>query len=336
MKLFKLKTTKMMALAVVLFAGTSQLIACGMNAPTTESIEDHIFSPTGNVDSISLKTAFQQVESGVAPMPSAQASGGSTALPPMPTDGPTGTSTQPLKAQQYLSLTPQNTMAKAGVPKPAIMFLQPQLLLKKQADVKAGQPVGDLLPKNIDNPMACLKNADLTSKNLDVTLEMSCMVKGGSGSIHVLTNNIGLSDLSKEPEELKGQISVRFNNACAEGNCINGHYRMDLDMSKSAQRVKLVLGYNVTVTQSNKSITSKGGLRVKLDAQNKEGQVDLVIFAKDKDGHEGSIVVSFQGNKESASFSVKGANGSFSCKASSDGNGQCTATDSDTKISWSL
>ena len=319
-----MRLTKSLLCISILIASIS-FGACGYKKPSYEEVESSMDSPSGEVTKESTGDAWKAYKANDAKK--------------MATDS---LNNKPLTVDGFAPVTFSSYLNNAGIPSYVLPYITPYLPNKNDYTLRTldSNKLGNMSAKQIASftgPGGCLT---ISGKMVGNSREGSITFNMDKCSNGTKTGTVTLRMLGIEMNgnAMKGEIIVSFKNVCSGGSCINGEIglRSETQMALTGgMSGKVVYGYNIHRQQGDNVAHGKGGLRLSYNTGSQQAKLEALVYAKVNE-QEVTYVLEFARENETASFSIRGKNGIFTCSTQDGGHtGSCKAKGKDGEFSWS-
>ena len=304
--------------------------ACGQAPPPLEQVEAELNAPTGTLNAKLVGQSYRTYTEGQVALQFEALSkyGQIPKFLEVTSDG---------KAHKVDTM--ETTLQKAGLPANITKLLLPYLPVQNDYRIK----------EHLYN------NKDLSTITQEQILGLNCIsgnaqgFGGGAsfeGSIDLACFGEGSGRITvrgkAEGGNNSGQLSyeILLQNVCdRQGNCVDGgiRYRTYGASVGGFGQGSYLMSLYFRVKANGQEAEVKQGMRIAVDGAKQAGQVEVLTFLRDETtGREVSVVMSLEVQGTTASFSIRGANGTFSCQTQDAGvTGSCTATNGEDSITWS-
>ncbi len=310
------------------------LSACGGPPPIAE-IESSLNSPSATLNGDIIKASFLDYTKGqlAVKMPGLSKYGKMVSF--LTVNDPNAKSAVPMK--RYL--------VQSGIPTKMTELLAPYLPLNNDLSLRKSMFKNKSKFGVIRQALPVSFKADCVQSFLGLNL----MGKGGTFRyiIDLACQGVGSGQIELKAkavsngDDAKLRFEIRFFNACNKGNhCVNGSliYKFEGSSSEAGASGRMLVSMRLQVSVgSGKSVDIKQGMRISFNTAQRAGKLEIVVYAKDSKGREGTVVLGLQASGDQSSFSARGSNGSVVCKTSDRGQtGKCfaDAAQGSVKYSW--
>ncbi|MCK6509193.1 hypothetical protein L6R29_04385 [Myxococcota bacterium] len=305
--------------------------ACGQAPPPLEKVEADLKAPSAQISGPMIQTSYDGYMKGqVALKLDALNKYGSM---PKFLEIENGQAPKVLSLQDYLT--------RSGVPAAAVKAVMPYLPVQNDYTLRSTSYKGDLATTLqpqftigcVSGDIAGLAGIGGGKGSVEITVDLGCL-KEGSGRVVIRM----IADATSQ--NAQARVEVYLQNVCdLAGNCVDGAMLWKANVligGKGASGDMLMSMYFKAKTASGESAEVKQGMRVSADSTLKAGKLEVLAYARDTEGKEYSVVMGLQAQGDLASFSIRGANGEFTCSTSDGGKtGSCTATSGNDTVTWS-
>lgn len=305
--------------------------ACGQAPPPLEQVESDLKAPSAKISGPMIQTSYDGYMKGqVALKIDALNKYGNM---PKFLEIENGQAPKVLSVQEYLT--------RSGLPAAAVKAVMPYLPVQNDYSLRSTTYKGDLATTLqpqftvgcVSGDIAGLAGLGGGKGTIEIVVDLGCL-KEGSGRVVIRMTGDATN------QTVQARVEVYLQNVCdLAGNCVDGGMIWKAGFSTNGQGASgdvLMSMYFKAKTANGETAEVKQGMRVSADSAQKAGKIEVLAYARDVDGKEYSVVMGLQAQGDLASFSIRGANGEFSCSTSDGGKtGSCTATSGNDTVTWS-
>lgn len=306
----------------------SLLSACGEAPPKLEDVEAQLTTPTGTIDANLTKSTYLGYTRGQVALKN-------------PSLSKYGQLPQFLEVEGAATKVADHKtfLIRSGIPAQAAEILLPYLPINNDHSRKEIDLGGNFGRKSQSQFAGLCVSGDLLGfaaigtgrGSAEVAIDLGCTGEGKGRIVIRFTVDAALGSGFM-------RFDILFQNVCNNaGDCVDGAmlYRMNIQGTTTGASGDILMSMALrATTASGETAFVKQGLRIAFDASKKAGNLEILVFLKDAEGKEVSAVLQIQAQAGTASFSIRGANGSFSCSTQDSGkSGSCESSKGD-KITW--
>lgn len=286
--------TKLSIATTALFA--LGLAACGSNAPTVDQVKEDFNSPSGSTkskQSVAGAYSKQSNSNTAASFAAGGFAGGGFGLTEK-------------RAGDVVRLTAIN---------PFINYMKARTVGVRGFNLAEAQDASCFDPSSVSG------SGDASGGSFSVTVDLGACGDGATGTLTM----DGEIEVDETAGTFKFNVEATYDQVCTTdpAACIDGSMVMESESSLTGT-ASFFAGWFFTITEDGKTYETKGGIRLDADGGTGAASVEYLIYVKDENGQEVSLVleatVDGQGN---STLKITGSDGSISCTANADGSGSC-------------
>lgn len=300
--------SKIRIATTALFALT--LAACGSKTPSIDQVKADFESPSGSTKSKQSVAGAYAKQNSSGPATSFAAGGFAGGGFGLTQAGP-------------------GAFTRQNVVNPLLSYIRARALGVKYQGLSEAQDSSCFDQSNVSGS----GSADGTSGSVSYSVDL------GACSGGALTGQLTVDaefELDQAAGILHYEVEQTMDQVCSTepASCVDGTMTMEMDLNfndlTGQGASNLVAGWFFTITEDGKTYETKGGMRLDADSASGATKFEYLVYVKDENGQEVSLVISFEDDgMGNSSLKITGSDGSISCTANADGSGSC-----DGDLSW--